>query len=336
MKNSIIRAYSFLILALGLLIGGITKAQAQCDDATIATMNWQSADFLAALDAFILEKGYGCKTAVISADTVPAFTSMIERGQPDIIPEGWVDLVPDIVERGLSENRLVDVGASLADGGQQGLFIPKYIADAHPEIKTIEEAFNHWQLFSSPENPAKGAIHNTAPGSGGAIVTAQLFKAYKGASRNFDLIDTGSPAGLDGSIARAYERRQPWFGYYWEPTSLLGRYEMVRLSGSPHDAQEWKRCTSVESCPDPKPNDWPRDRVRTLISAQFAARAPQSVMNYLKIRSLDNKTLNNLLAWMSETQATGEDGARYFLRNSKEMWHQWVEPEAANKIEAAL
>jgi len=324
------------VLGINLGLNNPSRAQTPCGSMTIATMNWQSADFLAAMDAFILEQGYGCTVSVISADTVPAFTSMIERGQPDIIPEGWIDLVPEIIERGLREKRLVDVGASLSDGGQQGLFIPKYIADAHPEIKTIEDAFNRPDIFPSPENPAKGAIHNTAPGSGGAVVTAQLFKAYEGAAKNFDLIDTGSPAGLDGSIARAFERRQPWFGYYWEPTSLLGRYDMVRLVGAPHDRAEWQRCTSVESCPDPSPNDWPRDRVRTIVTSSFAANALPSVMAYLAARSLDNKKLNSLLAWMSETQATGEEGARYFLRNSQEIWKNWVSPEAVNKIEAAL
>jgi len=327
-------------LGLG-LIGSVNiqaKAQSQelCGSVSIATMNWQSADFLAVLDAFILKNGYECKVNVISADTVPAFTAMIERGQPDIIPEGWVDLVPEIIGRGLRENRVVDIGASLSDGGQQGLFIPKYIADNYPEIKTIEDAFNHPEIFPSPENPAKGAIYNTAPGSGGAVVTAQLYKAYQGALKNFELIDTGSPAGLDGSIARAYERGQAWFGYYWEPTSLLGRYDMVRLSGHPHDSQEWNRCTSVASCPDPQPNDWPRDQVRTIVTHSFANSAPQYVMDYLSARSLDNKTLNALLAWMSDNQATGEEGVRYFLVQHKEIWRSWVSSPAATKIEAAL
>ena len=43
------------------------------------------------------------------------------------------------------------------------------------------------------------------------------------------MIDPGSGAALAGSIARAYERQQPWFGYYWSPTPVLGKYDMVKV-----------------------------------------------------------------------------------------------------------
>ena len=32
--------------------------------------------------------------------------------------------------------------------------------------------------------------------------------------------DPGTAAGLDGSIAKASEQGENWFGYYWSPTSL--------------------------------------------------------------------------------------------------------------------
>jgi glycine betaine/proline transport system substrate-binding protein len=39
---------------------------------------------------------------------------------------------------------------------------------------------------------------------------------------------------------------------------------------------------------------------------------------------------------MTANQAVGEDGAKYFLRNQKDIWTKWVSPEAAKKIQAAL
>ena len=32
------------------------------------------------------------------------------------------------------------------------------------------------------------------------------------------LVDPGSAAGLDGSMTKAVERGENWFGYYWSPT----------------------------------------------------------------------------------------------------------------------
>lgn len=324
-------------LALGVSAAGISSARADCRDVTIAAMNWQSAEVLASLDKFILEKGYGCTVSIISGDTVPTLTSMAEKGKPDIAPESWVDLVPEVVERGVSEKKLIVTGDALLDGAGQGWFIPKYIADAHPGIKTVADALKHPELFPAPEGAGKGAVFNGPQGWGGTLTTAQLFKAYQAKEAGFVLVDTGSAAGLDGSIAKAYERQIGWLGFYWSPTSILGRYAMVKLDFDiPHDAAEWKRCNTDAKCPDPKPNPWPVDRVKTLVTSQFAARAGQPVMDYLKARSWSNLTVNNLLAWMTKNQATGADGAKYFLQNQKDLWLKWVSPEAAKKIGTAL
>jgi len=307
-----------------------------CGAVSIAILNWQSAEFLAALDKFILREGYSCTVSDVPGVPTSVFTSMAEKGQPDMSPETWVVSFPEILEPAIEANRLTLLGRSLSDGGQQGWYIPKYTAEQYPEIKTITDALNHPEIFPFDEDPSRGAVINGPQGYGGAVVTAQLFKAYDGAAKNFVLVDTGSAAGLDGAIARAYERRQNILAYYWEPTSLLGRYDMVRLAGGEHDGAEWARCTSVITCADPKPNIWMTDDVYSMVTASFVERVSQEVLDYLAKRSLDNKTLNGFLAWMSDNQATGDDGARYFLEQAPQIWQDWVSEEAAVKIKAAF
>jgi glycine betaine/proline transport system substrate-binding protein len=241
------------------------------------------------------------------------------------------------VKKGTDEGRIVQVGSPLPDGGVQGWWIPKYFAEAHPDLKTIGDVLKHPELFPDPEDPSKGAIYNGPQGWGGTVVTAQLYKGFEAEKAGFKLVDTGSAAGLDGSIAKAYERKEAWVGYYWAPTALLGKYPMVKLeAGVPADAAEWKRCNTVADCPDPKPNAWPTDTVVTLVAKSFSDKASPEVMDYLKKRSWSNETVNALMAWMTDNQATGEDGAKHFLRENKDLWTNWVSPEAAQKIEAAL
>ena len=324
------------VVATGLLgLAGQAMAQ-DCGDVTISNMNWQSAEVIANIDKIILTEGYGCNAELIVGDTVPTLTSMIEKGEPDIAPEGWVDLQPELVQRGIAEDKLVSTVEVLSDGAIQGWFIPKYIVDANPDIKTIDDALKHPELFPAPEDPSKGAVYNGPQGWGGTLVTAQLFKAYEGEKAGFTLVDTGSAAGLDGSLAKAYERKEGWMGYYWAPTSILGKYEMVKLGyGVPHDEAEWKRCNTIADCPDPKRNEWPADSVETLVTTDFANRAGP-VMDYLNTRSWSNDTVNKLLAWMTDNQATGEEGATYFLQNNEDIWTTWVSPEIAEKVKAAI
>ena len=312
-------------------------AEETCGEFSLSNMNWQSAEVLAAMDQFILNNGYGCKSEIVAGDTVPSITSLIERGRPEVVPEAWINLLPDLVAKAKEEGKIVYGANSLSDGGQQGWFVPKYFADAHPDIKTIPDLLAHPELFPDPEDKSKGAIYNGPEGWGGTIVTTQMFKAFGAADKGWNLIDTGSAAGLDGAIAKAYEAKEPIVAFYWEPTALLGKYEMVRIQhGVPLDDAEWERCSSNADCTDPKPNDWKADVVYTLISSDFAKTAPKGVMDYLNTRSWSNATVNKLMAWMTDNQATGEDGAKEFLRTQPELWEKWVTPEAAEKIKAAL
>lgn len=324
-------------LIFGLLGAAGAAGAAECGNVTIASMNWQSAEVLSNLDKLILNEGYGCDAEITVGDTVPTITSMAEKGQPDIAPEAWIDLLPDVVKRGLDEGTIITAAKALPDGGQQGWWIPKYVADAHPDIKTIGDVLKHPELFPAPEDPSKGAIYNGPQGWGGTVVTSQLYKAFDAEKAGFTLVDTGSAAGLDGSIAKAYERKEPWVGYYWAPTALLGKYEMVKLdAGVEENDAEWKRCNTVADCPDPKPNSWPVDRIVTLVAKPFSERAGTDVMDYLSKRAWSNETVGKLMAWMTDNQATGEEGAKHFLKENEAVWTKWVSPEAAEKIKGAL
>ena len=69
----------------------------------------------------------------------------------------------------------------------------------------------------------------------------------------FTIVDPGSSAGLSGSIAKAYERGEAWFGYYWSPTAVLGKYDMVKVDfGSGVDEKEFVSCTTQTDCEAPK------------------------------------------------------------------------------------
>ncbi|RVH96919.1 ABC transporter substrate-binding protein, partial [Sinorhizobium meliloti] len=75
--------------------------------------------------------------------------------------------------------------------------------------------------------------------------------------------------------------------------------------------------------------------VYTVVTKSFADRAG-SAMDYVEARQWENATVNKVLAWMDQNQGTNESAARYFLGNFQEIWTQWVSPEVAEKVKAAL
>lgn len=335
-KTTTMTALGALMLAAPLMTAPAAAQDATCGDVKIAEMNWASAGVLAQLDKIILEEGYGCDVELVTGDTVPTFASMAEKGEPDVAPELWINAVRDQLDEEVDQGDLVIAAESLADGGVESWWIPKFIADANPEIKTVSDALARPDLFPAPEDPSVGGVYNCPSGWACQLITANLFRAHDAEDKGFELIDTGSAAGLDGSIANAFSQQKGWLGYYWAPTSILGKYEMVALDmESEHKEEEWKTCTVMADCEDPQINNFAPSKVYTVVTDDFAS-SNAIAMDYFQTRKWDNPTVNALLAWQADEKASNEDAAYYFLENNEALWTQWVSDEVADKVRSAL
>ncbi|EEX94465.1 hypothetical protein VIOR3934_19195 [Vibrio orientalis CIP 102891 = ATCC 33934] len=313
------------------------QAQAdECGKVTIADMNWNSATVIANVDRFILEHGYGCEAELIPGDTMPTGTSMIEKGQPDVAPELWSNSLKDALDKGVAEKRLRYAGKSLVDGGEEGFWVPKYLVNKYPELATIEGVKKHSKLFEHPEDPDNSAFYSCPAGWNCQISAGHLFNALALGESGFTIVDPGSSAGLSGAIAKAYEREEAWFGYYWAPTAVLGKYEMVKVDfGSGVDEAEFVGCTTQPECAEPKPTMYPPSPVHTITTEEFASRAPQAYEYFAK-RGFTNADMNQLLAWMEDNQADGEEAMFHFLEKYPQIWTAWVPQDVADKVKQAL
>lgn len=236
----------------------------------------------------------------------------------------------------MEEGRLRYAGAVLSDGGEEGFWVPKYMVDKDPSLATIEGIIAHKELFQHPEDPSKSAFYGCPAGWNCQISSGNLFNALDLGDKGFELIDPGSGAGLSGSIAKAYERGEGWFGYYWAPTAVLGKYEMVKVDfGSGTDKEHFKTCTTSPDCLEPKVTMYPPSAVDTIITENFAERSTDAV-DYLSKRAFTNAQMNSLLAWMEDNQADGEIAAQHFLETQPEIWTKWVSADVAEKVKAAL
>lgn len=309
---------------------------ADCGAVSVAEMKWASAGVAAHVDRIILESGYGCTVTLVAGDTMPTFASMDGSGEPDVAPEMWVNAVRAPLDAAIAEGRLIQLSPILSEGGVEGWWMPRFIAESHPDIRTVQDALQHPDLFPGAADPSRGAVHSCPPGWNCRVTTANLFRALEADKAGFTLVEAATAEELDRSIAAAFENKTGWLGYYWAPTSLLGRYQMTKLSfGVDHDKAEWDTCTSVPDCPAPKVNSYPTSDVFTVVTKAFSEKAAVA-MDYMKVRRWDNGTVGQVLAWMDENGGTTEDAARHFLRTYPDLWRQWVTPDVARRVEAAL
>ncbi len=327
-----------LTISALLLLFSTTYAYADkaCGKVTIADMNWSSATLMANIDRFILQHGYGCDAELVPGDTMPTGTSMVEKGEPDIAPELWSNSMKSALEKGVAEKRLRIAGKSLSDGGEEGFWVPQYLVDKDPSMATIQGIMANAKSFKHPEDPDRSAFYGCPAGWNCQITSGNLFNALKLTDAGFDLIDPGSGAGLSGAIARAYERKQPWFGYYWAPTSVLGKYKMVKVDfGSGINEKHYVDCISIAECANPKVTMYPPSPVHTVTTEDFASRAP-AAYSYLTKRAFKNQQMNEFLAWMEDNQADGDIAMEHFLKNYESTWTPWVSEPVAKKVKSAL
>ncbi|MBN2905970.1 MAG: ABC transporter substrate-binding protein [Rhodobacteraceae bacterium] len=302
-------------------------AQAACDEVSIAEMNWASASVVTAVEKFLLEQGYGCTVKTVPSDTVPAVTSIAENNEPDTVSEMWVNSTGEVYAKLKEQGKIAELGKVLNPGGIEGWWIPAYLAEEHPELTTIEG------ILANPELVG-GTFNNCPDGWGCRIVNDNLIPAFGLEEAGVEIFNHGSGETLATSMASAYENEEPWFGYYWAPTALLGKYDMVSVDLGEYDAEAHAANQNPDTA-NPKPSAFPAAPVLTVVTTDFAEREPD-VAAFLGKVSFDVDTMNGVVAWMDENGASPEEGAVYFLTSYPETWSGWLNEDAREKLTALL
>jgi len=303
-----------------------SAAKADCGEVSITEMNWASSAVITAVAKFIMEQGYGCKVAKVPSSTIPAVTSISETGKPDIATEIWLNSAA--IYPGLEkEGKIITAAQVLIDGGEEGWFIPQYLADKHPELKSIDGILANPALVG-------GKFHNCPTGWGCRIANDNLKVAYEFKKHGMEVFDHGSGETLATSIASAYAGKEPWFGYYWAPTAVLGKYPMHKVDVGPHDA-EIHKCNQSKDCATPKKSSYPSAPVLTAITPDLAKREPE-IADLMKKMGFTNAIMGQLLAWQEDNKASADEVAVYFLTNNKGVWGSWLNDSAKGKLSALL
>ena len=336
-----------LILSLALPIvlygcdsGSKTASTGSCGSISIANMNWASATLMANVDKVILENGYGCDVEIVPGDTMPTFTSMNEKGEPDVAPELWANSFIDPLTKAVDEGKLHKLNEAPITELGEGWWITPATAKRHPELKTVLDVIERPDLFPSAEDPSKGAFVGCPAGWGCQLSNANLFRAFDMEAKGWVLVDPGSAAGLDGSMAKAVDRDQNWFGYYWSPTAMIGKYKMVQLDWGVKFAgkKNWDGCIvkPEQECADPKPSAWTKSEVNTVVTDNFKTTASDAAVDYIETRVYPGNVMNGMLVYMNENQAEGPDAAIEFLKKHEEVWTKWVPSDVADKIKNSI
>lgn len=332
-----IKSIAIGCLALsGAISATSASAEVSCGTAgplSIAEMSWSSAGMLAHVTEAILTDGYGCDASLQPGDTVPVASSMLTRSKPDIAPELWVSTAQSVWDQLIEKGNVYKASNTYVDGGLEGWWIPDYIAEANPGLKSVSDLKDHWQAFADDSNPGKGRFYACPPGWGCEIIGENLYKAL-GLEDNFEVFATGSGENLKASIARAHAAKKPFLGWYWGPTEVIGKYKLVRLEMPEYDAEKFL-CLTQSDCAEPEVTGWAPGEVAVAVVSSLKDDAPD-VAAFLGKMSVPNDDMNQILAYGDDNSLSPDELASWFFRTYPQIWKEWVPAEVAEKVEAAL
>ena len=315
------------ILMTGICLMALSNsAKANCGEVTITEMDWASSAFITEVSKFLMEQGYGCKVTKVPSSSVTAAVSLAENGKPDIATEMWYNTDP-VYSKLEKEGKVKTVANVFKDGGIEGWWIPDYLAKSNPELTKIEG------VLANPE--AVGGIFHNCPDGWGCRTANDNYKiAFEFKKHNMKVFNHGSGETLATSIAEAYEAKKPWFGYYFGPTAILGKYNLVKVDVGPY-IEEIHHCAQKKDCPNPGKSDFANAPVVTGITNTFAESNPEIAELMSKV-SFTNKQLNEVLAWQEKNTATSEEAAVHFITHNKDVWSDWLNDAAKQKLAPLL
>ncbi|WP_129600137.1 ABC transporter substrate-binding protein [Anaerophilus nitritogenes] len=309
-----------------------SQSQGTKETIVFADAGWDSIRFHNAVARMILEKGYGYPTNKIMGSEQTSLLGL-RRGDINVYTEIWTGNIIDLYNEAIESGEIVELSINYSDN-KQGLYVPTYVIKGDPqrgiepiapELKSVKDLDKYWKIFKDIEDPKKGRIYGSIPGWTADTSLRKKMESY-GLDKNYNYFQAGSAPALAASIAEAIEKKEPWLGYYWEPTWITGKYDMTLLEDEPYTKEKWENNYACE---------YPSQDLTIAVNKELLKEAPE-VVDFLKQYKTSSEITSKALAYMQENEVNADKAAKWFLKENEDLWTKWVPNEIAKKVKKAI
>lgn len=308
------------------------SASAACDaPIKFGALTWESGQFISGVLKYIAEDGYDCTIEEVPG-AGPALETALSQNDIQVIGEQWVGRSP-IMEQAIAQNKVAVIGDTLKGGATQGWYVPKYVLDENPGLRSYQDLPKYAELFKDPEDPRKSRFMNCPSGWTCEIFNSRLLK-NTGLDSIFNNAHPGTGAALDAEIASAFEQHKPLLFYYWQPTGLMAKYDFAPLAFPAHDDACWQDLLLADGTANCV-SGFPVSPLGIAVSTPFIESNPELAAVFEKVQFTSDE-LNGAILEMSESKRSGDEQALTFLRENPNVWQHWLSEEAATSLAAKL
>ena len=308
------------------------SASAACDaPIKFGALTWESGQFISGVLKYIAEDGYDCTIEEVPG-AGPALETALSQNDIQVIGEQWVGRSP-IMEQAIAQNKVAVIGDTLKGGATQGWYVPKYVLDENPGLRSYQDLPKYAELFKDPEEPRKSRFMNCPSGWTCEIFNSRLLK-NTGLDSIFNNAHPGTGAALDAEIASAFEQHKPLLFYYWQPKGLMAKYDFAPLAFTEHNDACWQDLLLADGTADCV-SGFPVSPLGIAVSTPFIESNPELAAVFKKVQ-FSSDELNGAILEMSESKRSGDEQALTFLRENPNVWQHWLSEGAATRLAAKL
>lgn len=309
------------------------RVVAGCGEVPIkfAQLDWESGQFTTALLRLLADEGYGCKTETIPGTTAALEAALVE-GDIDVIAEQWDGRSP-VMAKAEEAGRVKIEGNVMAGGAKQGWYVPRYVAEQYPQLQSAADLREYAHVFTDPNNPRQARFLNCPSGWACEVFNTRLL-ANLGLQKELANVHPGTGAALDAAINSAYTQKQPILFYYWQPTALMAKYDLVALKFPSYDKTCWDDLLEAKgrsSCV----SGFPVSKLAVAMSSGFAREHADLAAMFARV-SLPAYDLNAAILAMTEGKRSADEVAREYLAAHPDLAQQWLGEKAGETFQVAL
>ncbi|MFV2121004.1 ABC transporter substrate-binding protein [Streptomyces sp. Act-28] len=275
---------------------------------TLTVPSWVGAQANTAVAEYLLENELGYRVRTQQLGEVLAWDAM-SRGDVDAILEDWGH--PKEEKRYVEEKRTVVSGGDLGVTGHIGWYVPKYFADAHPDVTDWRNLNEYAEEFATAESGGRGQI---LEGSPDYVTHDEAIIENLG----LDLKPTyaGSEAAQITAIRRYVAEKKPFLTYWWTPQWLNAQVDLVEVRLPPYK----EGCDAV---PEKVACAYPRTPLRKFLNADFARNGGEAA-EFLKNFEWTTEQQNEVALLIADRKLTPEAAAEQWVEANEATWRAWL------------
>ena len=274
----------------------------------LAVNPWVGYEADAAVVAYILKEkmGYTVNQKDLKEDVS---WQGFESGEVDVILENWGH--PDLEQIYITEKKVAMDAGQTGNIGIIGWYVPKWMADEHPDITDATNLNKYADLFKTSESGDIGQFLGTDPSY------VQYDEALvKNLGLNFKVIFTGSENATIEAIKQAVDQKKPLLFYWWDPQWLNSQVELSRVALPAYTA-------GCDADKEKVACDYPETNLNKIISVKFNESGGDAA-TFIKNFNWTNADQNQVAEYITNEGMTAEAAAKKWVDANEAKWKAWV------------